>query len=129
MELLQSLFAVDMSLKQQAEVRSASPLGLGGSQLWDWLDSGSGGEFWGGVVVVCVWLTLYHCVGGLHGRQVGNNSDVIITVGVLNVDGDGFLHFPVQTGHHPRWACHIGQAALMVIAGGQTHRLQHSSWG
>lgn len=67
----------------------------------------------------CRGLTLYHCVGSLHRRQVGNNSDVIITVGVLNVDGDGFLHFPVQTGHHSRGACHIGQAALMIIAGGQ----------
>lgn len=74
-------------------------------------------------------LTLHHCVGGLHRRQVGNDGNVIVTVGVLDIDGDGFLHFPVQTGHHPSGACHVGQAALMVIAGGQTHWLEHSYWG
>lgn len=73
-------------------------------------------------------LTLYHCVRGLHRGEVGDHSDIVIPVGVLNVNGDGLLHFPVQTGHHPRGACHIGQTALVVIAGGKIYDLKHSLW-
>lgn len=48
-----------------------------------------------GRMVMSEGLTLYHCVGGLHRRQVGNDGDIIITVGVFNVNSDGLLHFPV----------------------------------
>ena len=48
-----------------------------------------------GRTVVREGLTLHHCVGGLHRRQVGNDGDIVITVGVLNVNSDGLLHLPV----------------------------------
>lgn len=64
-------------------------------------------------------FTLYHCVRGFYRREVGDYSDVVIPVGVLNVNGDGFLHFPVETGDHPSGACHVSQTTLVVIAGGR----------
>lgn len=65
-----------------------------------------------------LWVsTLHYSVGGLHRGQVGDNSDIIIPAGAFNVNVDGALDLAVQTCHHTRGVCHIGEAALAVVPG------------
>lgn len=59
--------------------------------------------------------TLHHSVRGLHGGQVGDDSDIIISAGALDVDVDGAFNLAVQACHHARGVCHIGQATLAVV--------------
>ena len=77
---------------------------------------------WGHTACVCVCVcvcardpTLHHAVGGLHGRQVGDDGDVVVPAGALDVDVDGALDLAVQARHHARGVGHVGQAALAVV--------------
>lgn len=68
------------------------------------------------VCAECV-STLHHGVRGFHRGQVGDDSDIIIPAGALDVDVDGAFNLAVQACHHARGVCHIGQATLAVVPG------------
>lgn len=65
----------------------------------------------------CFLNTLHHGVRGLHGGQVGDDGDVVVSAGALDVDVDGALDLAVEAGHHARGVRDVGQAALAVVPG------------
>ena len=60
-------------------------------------------------------LTLHYSVGRLHRGQVGDDGDVVVAVGALDVDVDGALDLAVQAGDHPCRVGDVGQPALAVV--------------
>lgn len=68
-------------------------------------------------------FTLHHSVWGFHRRQVGDDSDIVVSAGALDVDVDGALDLAVEARYHACGICHVGQAALAVVSRGEK-RLQ-----
>ena len=62
---------------------------------------------------------MHHGVRRLHRRQVGDDRDIVVPAGALDVDVDGALDLAVETRHHARGVSHIGQATLAVVPGGR----------
>lgn len=61
--------------------------------------------------------TLHHSVRGFNRGQVGDDSDIVVSAGALNVDVDGAFNLAVEARHHARGVCHVGQATLAVVPG------------
>lgn len=59
--------------------------------------------------------TLHHSVRGLHRGQVGDDRDIVVPAGALDVDVDGALDLAVEARHHARRVRHVGQATLAVV--------------
>lgn len=67
-------------------------------------------------------LTLHNCVGCLNRGQVGDDGDIIISVGALDVDVDGALNLTMQARDHPRRVGDVSQPALTVVPGTSTEK-------
>lgn len=60
-----------------------------------------------------------HGVRGFDGGQVGDDGDIVVSAGALDVDVDGALDLTVEARHHARGVRDVGQAALAVVPGGR----------
>ncbi len=54
------------------------------------------------------WHTLHNSIRRFYRWKISDNSDVIIPVGALNVNVDGFFDLPMQTCNHSGGVRHIG---------------------
>lgn len=61
--------------------------------------------------------TLHHSVRGFDRGEVGDDRDIVVSAGALDVDVDGAFNLSVEARHHARGVCHVGQATLAVVPG------------